>query len=226
MSTVTREIEAAAIYDDALTWSAGRERTWQIAAKRALDIVVVSIALIVLAVPMLLLAVVIRLESEGPALLRQIRVKRYGETFVFHKFRSMHDRAHERRDELAGDNEHRGPIFKIRFDPRRTRLGAFLRRSSIDELPNLFDVLRGDMSLVGPRPPLPDEVADYDAWQLRRLGVKPGMTGLWQVEGRSLLSFDEMVRLDIEYIETWSLWKDLVILVRTIPAVVRARGAF
>jgi lipopolysaccharide/colanic/teichoic acid biosynthesis glycosyltransferase len=142
-----------------------------------------------------------------------------GKLFEMLKFRSMHRDADRRRAELMAANEASGPLFKIRNDPRITRVGRFLRRSSLDELPQLFNVLRGEMSLVGPRPPLPSEVEKYEVWQLGRLRAVPGMTGLWQVSGRSEVSFQDMVRLDLHYIRNWSLSLDLEILWRTLPAV-------
>ncbi len=226
MSSISTELEISSAREERLIWIHHNEHALQRSLKRAIDIVVAGTALLVLALPMLLISIAIRLESHGPAILRQRRVKMHGETFIFHKFRTMREDADDPQASLVLENEHDGPIFKMRADPRRTRLGAILRKTSIDELPNLFDVLVGHMSLVGPRPPLLHEVAAYDARELRRLAVKPGITGLWQVSGRSLLSWDEMVCLDIEYIATWSLWRDLLILIRTIPAVVLARGAY
>jgi lipopolysaccharide/colanic/teichoic acid biosynthesis glycosyltransferase len=141
-----------------------------------------------------------------------------------HKFRSMHADAERRLLDLRGRNQADGPLFKLADDPRVTRVGRVLRAWSLDELPQLLDVLRGDMSLVGPRPPLPDEVAAYDAWARNRLRVKPGMTGLWQVSGRHRLSFDDYLRHDLFYVENWSLATDLFIVLRTIPAVLRRSG--
>ena len=143
-----------------------------------------------------------------------------------YKFRSMYEGAEAELETLLELNESDGPTFKIRKDPRITRLGRFLRRTSLDELPQLLNVLRGEMSLVGPRPPLPEEVENYANWHRRRLEVRPGMTGLWQVSGRSLLSFDEAVLLDIHYIENWSLGLDLQILLRTVPEVIFGNGAY
>src|SRR5207249_3026199 len=143
-----------------------------------------------------------------------------------YKFRSMRQDADKELEQLRALNEADGPIFKMRADPRVTRVGRLLRRASLDELPQLLNVLKGDMSLVGPRPPIPAEVAQYEPWHMKRLEVSPGLTGLWQVSGRSELAFDEMVLLDIYYIETWSLGLDIRILLRTLPAVLFARGAF
>jgi len=149
-----------------------------------------------------------------------------GELFEIYKFRSMREGAENELEELIEWNEADGPLFKIRNDPRLTRVGRFLRRTSLDELPQLWNVLRGEMSLVGPRPPLPAEVGRYKSWHRKRLEVRPGMTGLWQVRGRSLLSFDEGVLLDIYYIEHWSLWLDFKIMLRTVPQMLLGNGAY
>jgi lipopolysaccharide/colanic/teichoic acid biosynthesis glycosyltransferase len=152
---------------------------------------------------------------------------RNGREFTVYKFRSMWQDAERRLSEVAGLNEvNDGPIFKMRNDPRITGVGRYLRKTSLDELLQLWNVLKGDMSLVGPRPPLASEVVKYEDWQLRRLTVKPGMTGLWQVSGRSNLGFIEMVELDLQYIDTWSIWRDIVLLLRTPLAVISARGAY
>ena len=197
------------------------------AVKNALDRASAAAILIVLAGPMLVVGVLVKLSSPGPVLVRQVRVGRFGRPFTFYKFRSMREDAEEIRDELEWENNHDTPmIFKIRRDPRITRFGAFIRRTSLDELPNLFNVLRGEMSLVGPRPPLPREVAHYEPRHMQRLAATPGVTGLWQVRGRSELGFDEMVNLDLEYIERWSLWLDLAILARTPFVVANGRGAW
>lgn len=194
--------------------------------KRVIDILGALCGL-VLGLPLfILIALAIRLDSPGPIIFRQTRVGLGGKLFEMYKFRSMHVGAEEQQDLLQELNEADGPLFKIRNDPRLTRVGQFLRRTSLDELPQLWNVLRGEMSLVGPRPPLPKEVAQYHEWHKKRLEVRPGITGLWQVSGRSLLSFDEMVLLDIHYIENWSLWLDINIMLRTIPQVLLGRGAF
>jgi len=194
--------------------------------KSVFDKVVALLALIVLAVPMLVIAIVIRSTSEGPALFKQTRIGRGGREFQVLKFRTMVHNAEELKHLLADENEHDGVLFKIRNDPRITRVGHFLRRYSIDELPQLLNVLRGEMSLVGPRPPLPEEVARYGSDVRRRLVVKPGMTGLWQVSGRSDLSWEESVRLDLRYVENWSLILDLQILWKTWGAVKNGEGAY
>lgn len=195
------------------------------AAKRALDLAVASVLLIVLSPLLLLVALLIRTTSAGPVIFRQVRCGIDGSTFTCYKFRTMSNGAHELKGELLPLNEVTGPVFKIQNDPRVTRLGRHLRKSSIDELPQLVNVIRGEMSLVGPRPPLPDEVATYAPHELKRLTVKPGLTCLWQVSGRSNLSFEEWVKLDLEYIEKRSFWYDALIIIRTIPAVVTGRGA-
>ncbi len=199
---------------------------WKRLCKRAVDVVVAAVALLLLSPLLLIVALAIKLDSPGPVLFRQLRVGRGGRQFWFYKFRSMRADAEQAFWELVEQNEVKGPIFKIRNDPRITRVGRFIRRTSIDELPQLFNVLQGDMSLVGPRPPIPHEVERYEDWHRRRLEVSPGITGLWQVSGRSLLTFDEMVLLDLWYIENWSLGLDLKIILRTIPAVLLERGAY
>jgi len=196
----------------------------QAALKRAFDIVVGSAVIVVSSPLWLAAALAVKGTSRGPVLFRQHRVGRHGRTFTIHKFRTMVVDAEQRRDELLALS--RGPLFKLETDPRLTRVGRFLRRWSIDELPQLIDVLRGDMSLVGPRPLVMFERSELQDWHLQRLEVPPGITGLWQVSGRSDLSFDECVQLDVFYIENWSVTYDLYILLKTIPAVLRRRGAY
>ncbi len=159
-------------------------------------------------------------------LFRQARVGMHRQPFTVLKFRTMVREAELQLADLAGRNEADGPLFKLRDDPRITRVGRLLRRYSLDELPQLFNVLKGEMSLVGPRPPLPTEVARYEDWQLDRLEVRPGITGLWQVSGRSELSFDEYVRLDLFYIENWSMLYDLFVVAKTVPILLLPRGAY
>ncbi|MEU8033532.1 sugar transferase [Streptomyces sp. NPDC049099] len=195
--------------------------------KELLDRTLAAALLTVLALPMLLIALIVRLDSSGPALFRQQRVGRYGDHFTMLKFRTMRPDSEALRAELAHLNQNSdGLLFKVREDPRVTRVGSFLRRSSLDELPQLINVVRGHMSLVGPRPPLPEEVEEYTPDIKRRLLVKPGLTGLWQVSGRSDLPWDEAVRLDLGYVDNWSMGLDLSILVRTGAAVVRGTGAY
>ena len=193
--------------------------------KRTMDVVLASIGLIV-ATPLFAAAtVLIRLTSRGPAVFAQKRAGIGGREFVMYKFRTMVEDAEAQKSALMELNEQDGPAFKLEHDPRMTRLGWFLRKSSIDELPQLWNVLVGEMSLVGPRPPIPAEVAQYDAWQRRRLSVRPGITCLWQVSGRNGIGFEQWMRLDMQYIDQWSLRKDFALLGRTIPAVLSGRGA-
>jgi exopolysaccharide biosynthesis polyprenyl glycosylphosphotransferase len=194
--------------------------------KRVIDVVIAAAVLILLSWFLVPLALLIWLEDRASPLFGQVRVGRGGREFTCWKFRSMRPDADEQLAALLAYNEAEGPIFKMRDDPRRTRLGTFLRRWSADELPQLWNVLIGDMSLVGPRPATPREVAQYEEWQLRRLETLPGITGLWQVSGRSELGFSEQVLMDIMYIENWSLGLDLRILLRTLPAVLSGKGAF
>ncbi len=194
--------------------------------KRVIDLSVVIITLPLWSLLFLIIGVLIKLDSRGPVLYKQIRVGRNGQEFYIYKFRSMILGADEMKAELEALNEADGPLFKIKDDPRLTRLGRLLRRTSLDELPQVINVLRGEMSLVGPRPGTPDEVAKYEPWQRARISVRPGMTGLWQVSGRSNLPFDEMCLLDIFYIENWSLDLDIRILLQTIPNVILGHGAY
>ena len=196
------------------------------AIKRTFDIVVSAILIVLLAIPGLLVALFVRLTSPGPAIFRNPRIGVGEGEFAMLKFRSMYQDAEQQQAELEEHNEADGAIFKIRDDPRITPVGRILRRFSIDELPQLWNVLRGEMSLVGPRP-LP--LRDYErleAWHRGRYRVLPGITGLWQVSGRSALGFDDLVRLDFYYVENWSVWLDIEILARTPLAVLRGRGAY
>ncbi len=201
-------------------------RGWRLFLKRGMDILLTLVVGCVALIPCIFIALAIKLDSPGPVLFRQRRVGKGGRVFTLYKFRSMKVGAEAERPLLEAFNEARGPIFKMRNDPRLTRVGKFIRRWSLDELPQLINVLLGQMSWVGPRPPVPEEVEKYEQWHLRRLEVTPGLTGLWQVNGRSLLSFDEMVKLDLYYAENWSLTLDVKILLRSIPAVLTGRGAF
>ena len=180
---------------------------------------------LVLASPLLvLIAIAVKLTSRGPILFTQTRCGLRGRRFRLLKFRTMVDNAEDLKKALLTDNEMDGPVFKIKHDPRVTPLGKMLRRLSLDELPQLINVVTGEMSLVGPRPPLPDEVEEYDLWQRRRLSMKPGLTCLWQVGKRNDSSFEEWMKQDLEYIDHWSLWLDAKVLARTIPTVIRATG--
>ncbi|GHJ42040.1 exopolysaccharide biosynthesis polyprenyl glycosylphosphotransferase [Streptomyces sp. TS71-3] len=198
----------------------------QPALKHALDRVAAALGMLLLSPLLLAIALAVRLGSPGPVLYRHERIGRGGAPFTMWKFRTMVAGADARKAELAGENEQDGPVFKMRCDPRVTRVGGLLRRTSLDELPQLANVLRGEMSLVGPRPPLAEEVAHYTAVERRRLAVRPGMTGLWQVGGRSDLSWDEAVQLDLSYVDNWSFTSDLDVMTRTVRAVVDGRGAY
>lgn len=194
-------------------------------AKAMFDRVLAAAGLVVLLAPLLVIGLLVRLTSRGPALFRQVRVGLGGRHFVMWKFRTMTDDAEAHLSELMHLNERDGVVFKIQNDPRITRVGRFLRRWSIDELPQLWNVVRGDMSIVGPRPPLPAEVERYDHHVRRRLLVKPGLTGLWQVGGRAGVAWEEAVRLDLYYVENWSLSMDAMILAKTVTTVLRGHGA-
>ncbi|HIW61774.1 MAG TPA: sugar transferase, partial [Candidatus Stackebrandtia excrementipullorum] len=194
--------------------------------KEAFDRLCAGLLLVALAPLMFAIMLVVRSTTPGAALFSQIRIGRDGAPFRIWKFRTMYTDAEARRTELARLNESDAVLFKMRHDPRVTSVGRVLRRFSLDELPQLWNVVRGDMSLVGPRPPLPSEVAEYADDVHRRLVVKPGLTGLWQISGRSDLPWDEAVRLDLRYVEHWSLSLDLVILARTVTAVLRSAGAY
>ena len=205
---------------------ARRANPVEFSCKRALDIfgalLTGLLALPVLAVAALL----IRFTSPGPVIFRQVRCGERGREFEILKLRTMMNGSEQRRADLEAENEMDGPVFKIRRDPRITPVGRWLRRLSVDELPQLWNVLRGEMSLVGPRPPLPCEVAQYQRRHRRRLEVRPGLTCTWQISGRSEIGFEEWVRLDIEYIDGWHLGRDLRILLRTAPAILSRRGAY
>jgi len=201
-------------------------RDWNLLVKRLMDVSLAVLTLTVLSPILGLIALAIKLDSEGPVLFRQTRVGKDGMPFTLYKYRSMKQDAEKELALLWDRNEATGPIFKIRDDPRMTRAGKWIRRASLDEFPQLINVVKGEMSLVGPRPPLATEVEKYEDWHLKRLDVSPGITGLWQVSGRSEIPFDEMVMLDVYYIENWSLGLDLTILLRTIPAVLIGGGAF
>ncbi len=197
------------------------------ATKRLFDIGVSASALLLLSPVFLTVALRIRLDSADRIFFSQIRVGKQGQTFRFWKFRTMDNEAEKHKAALMALNEMPGgTLFKMKKDPRITRVGRFLRQSSLDELPQFWNILKGDMSLVGPRPPLPDEVAHYTPYQRQRLEVAPGLTGLWQVSGRSEIPFAQQVEMDLEYMAKQSFWYDLVILLKTIPAVLKGRGAF
>lgn len=197
-----------------------------LATKRMLDLVLCIPGIILLSPCLLLIAAAIRIESPGPILFRQLRVGKDRRPFYCLKFRSMSQDAEKRKDEIAHLNEVDGPVFKIKHDPRVTRVGRTLRKLSLDELPQLWNVVKGEMTLVGPRPPLPREVEQYEDWMLRRLEVAPGITCIWQISGRSDTNFEQWMRMDLEYVDSRSLGTDISILLRTIPAVLFGRGAY
>jgi exopolysaccharide biosynthesis polyprenyl glycosylphosphotransferase len=200
--------------------------TWQLICKRLIDIVGASLGLVILG-PLIMLpaAIIIRITSPGPIFFRQKRSGLHGRLFTMYKFRSMVNNAEMLRFELENFNEMSGPVFKMKDDPRVTPIGRLMRKTSVDELPQLWNVFLGDMSLVGPRPPIPSEVQQYDPWHRRRLSMKPGLTCLWQVSGRNRINFEQWMKLDLQYIDNWSLWLDLRILFRTIPVVLSGFGA-
>ncbi len=193
--------------------------------KRTFDLIVGALFIVVGTPMWMILALMITIDSRGPVFYRQRRVARGGSFFEMYKFRSMSVGAEHVRQQLEASNEASGPLFKMQADPRVTRVGRWMRKFSIDEFPQLINVMRGEMSLVGPRPPLPQETVNYSDYHWRRMEVLPGMTGLWQISGRSALTFDEMIRLDLFYIENWSVGFDMAVILRTVPAVLLARGA-
>ncbi len=206
-----------------LTVSNGPDRLIGLMVKRVLDVIGAALALAVLSPFLVLIAVAVRIDTHGPILFRQTRIGLHGRPFTMLKFRTMVPDAEEKLAELADQNVISGHAFKLAVDPRVTRAGRFLRRTSLDELPQFWNVLRGQMSLVGPRPPIAAEVAGYDLWHRRRLSMKPGITGLWQVSARLEEEFDRWVELDLTYIDRWSLWLDFKIMVRTVPAMLSGR---
>ncbi|QQE78740.1 sugar transferase [Alicyclobacillus sp. SO9] len=194
--------------------------------KRATDVALATVGLVVVSPVLLVIALAIKLDDGGPVFFAQNRVGLHKQSFKMFKFRSMVVDAEERKKALQAYNEMSGPVFKMKNDPRITRMGRFLRKTSLDELPQLFNVLKGDMSLVGPRPPLPSEVDDYDYVHLRRLSVKPGITCTWQISGRNEIDFEQWMSLDLAYIDNWTFFSDVVILFKTIPAIFKKHGAF
>jgi len=201
----------------------GPDRVLALAGKRLLDVGLGATALVLFSPVMAMVALIVLAVDGGPIFFRQTRVGLHGRAFDVAKFRTMQADAEGRLEELQTQNEIEGPAFKITDDPRLTRTGRFLRATSLDELPQIWNVLRGEMSLVGPRPPLPREVEGYDLWHRRRLSMKPGITGLWQVQGRREEDFDRWVELDLAYIDRWSIWLDFKIMIRTIPAMFQGR---
>jgi exopolysaccharide biosynthesis polyprenyl glycosylphosphotransferase len=214
-----------AVADGYVHYFSVRRKPVQQAIKRAFDIFASSIALALLSPLMITVAALIKLTSRGPVLFKQHRVGLHGRVFHMLKFRSMVANAEELKARLIAMNEQQGPVFKMRRDPRITAVGRFIRKYSIDELPQLINVLRGEMSIVGPRPPIPAEVDKYEAWQRRRLSVRPGLTCVWQVSGRNQISFEEWMYLDMQYIDHWSLAQDFHLILKTVPVVLSGRGA-
>ncbi|MGE5047088.1 MAG: sugar transferase [Deltaproteobacteria bacterium] len=218
-------VEANAVQDGYLHYETHNPMVQQQAMKRLFDIVASAVALWLLLPLFVVVVALIKLTSRGPVFFRQTRVGLHGRTFNMLKFRSMVVNAESLKASLAALNEQAGPVFKMRRDPRVTPIGRFIRKYSIDELPQLINVLRGDMSVVGPRPPVPDELLKYEAWQRRRLSVRPGLTCIWQVSGRNQISFEDWMLLDMQYIDHWSLARDFQLIFRTIPVVITGRGA-
>lgn len=223
-----RRIQAQTDWAAALPAHAGTWR-WEVqqVIKRAADVVLAAGGLVVLAPLLAVIALLVRMTSPGPVLYEWRVLGRHARPFTGYKFRTMVAEADALKAHFMAHNEMSGVVFKMRDDPRVTRLGRWLRKYSIDELPQLWSVLKGDMSLVGPRPPAPEEFVQFEPWQRLKLSVTPGITCLWQVSGRSeIRELATWVRLDLQYIRTWSLWQDVKILFRTVPAVLRARGAY
>src|SRR5581483_951518 len=218
-------VHAEAVADGYLHYQTYQPKPHQQAMKRLFDIAASALALWALLPLFAVVMILIKLTSRGPIFFRQVRVGLHGRTFNMLKFRSMVANAEALKSSLAASNEQSGPVFKMRRDPRVTRVGRFIRRYSIDELPQLINVLRGDMSVVGPRPPVPEELLKYEAWQRRRLSVRPGLTCIWQVSGRNQISFEDWMVLDMQYIDHWSLAQDFTLIFRTIPVVITGRGA-
>ncbi len=192
--------------------------------KKVFDFIFSFFLLLMISPIFLTIAILIKITSKGDIFFTQKRVGLQGRIFNVYKFRTMVTDAEKLKDELAKQNEVDGPVFKMKNDPRITKIGHFLRRTSLDELPQFFNVLKGDMSVVGPRPPVPKEVKQYERWQLRRLSVKPGITCIWQVSGRNNISFEEWMRLDLQYIDTWSLRLDFILILRTVKTMLISDG--
>jgi exopolysaccharide biosynthesis polyprenyl glycosylphosphotransferase len=220
-----RLADPRAVLDGYLHYAQSDIKPTQYALKRLFDIVASGIALWLLMPLLAGVALAIKLTSRGPIFFKQVRAGVHGRPFHMLKFRSMVVNAEELKARLAAQNEQTGPVFKMKNDPRITRIGRFIRKYSIDELPQLINVLRGDMSVVGPRPPVPQEVAQYEPWQRRRLSVRPGLTCIWQVSGRNQISFEDWMYLDMQYIDHWSLSQDLSLILKTVPVVLTGRGA-
>lgn len=209
-----------------LTFDTNVAKEWQLFVKRANEIVLSGFGLVLLMPLLFFVAILIKLTSSGPILFKQTRVGLNGRKFILYKFRTMYQGAEKKLTKLEMLNEMGGPVFKMKKDPRITRVGKILRKFSIDELPQLFNVFIGHMGLVGPRPPLPEEVKKYETWQRRRLSMRPGLTCLWQIQGRNKVDFEEWMKLDLKYLDNWSLWLDFKILIKTIPVVLFGIGAY
>jgi exopolysaccharide biosynthesis polyprenyl glycosylphosphotransferase len=208
----------------AMVYRSDPERPLPLLFKTVMDRVGAFVGLVLASPIMAAVAAIVKIDSRGPVFFKQTRLGLNGKPFTLFKFRTMCSDAETRKGTLLGKNEMSGPVFKIKRDPRVTKIGRFLRKFSIDELPQLFNILKGEMSLVGPRPPLPQEVSRFEPWQHRKLSVRPGLTCLWQVNGRNDIDFDEWMRLDLQYIDNWSLWLDAKILAKTVPTVVKGSG--
>lgn len=227
------QVDVATSVADQLEWNLPGTLVWgqqakhfQMAFKRLVDVVVASLLLALFAIPLAIVAIAIKIDSPGPLFYPHVRVGHHGRRFRMYKFRSMRVDADRAKQGLLPKNQTDAPLFKLKDDPRRTRVGRFIRRFSIDEFPQLFNVVQGHMSLVGPRPGLPEEAAQYNDYHAHRVIAVPGMTGLWQVNGRSLLPFEKMVELDVLYAREWSLWLDFAILIKTVPVILGGKGAF
>ncbi len=208
-------MERLEINDQEIIEIEGKESAIYNISKRALDIISSTLGLIILSPILLIVAILIKLESKGPAIFSQKRIGLNKKEFKMYKFRSMVQNAEELKEKLAKENEMSGPMFKMKNDPRVTKVGRFIRKTSIDELPQLINVLKGEMSLVGPRPSLPKEVSKFEPWMLKRLSVKPGLTCYWQVSGRSNIDFENWMKLDLQYVNDRSFWLDLKLILKT-----------
>ena len=194
-------------------------------SKRALDVIASFLGLVILSPILLIVAILIKLESKGPAIFAQSRIGLNGKEFKMYKFRSMVQNAEELKEKLAKQNEMSGPMFKMKNDPRVTKVGKFIRKTSIDELPQLLNILKGDMTLVGPRPSLPREVEKFESWMLKRLEVKPGLTCYWQVSGRNNIDFYEWMKLDLKYVNDMSFWLDIKLIFKTVAVLFGDKNA-
>ncbi len=224
-SKITKPNQAQLNGFPAIVYSAVPQVKLPLLIKTVIDKIGALIGILITSPIIIFSAIAIKFNSKGPVLFKQVRTGLNGQRFEFYKFRTMCNDAEQKKTQLTQLNEMSGPVFKIKDDPRVTSVGRFLRKYSIDELPQFFNILKGDMSLVGPRPPLPSEVIHYEPWQHRKLSVKPGITCIWQVNGRNAIDFEDWMRLDLQYIDNWSLWLDTKLILQTIPAVMKSRGA-